>query len=70
MRSYFEPAKAGDLVDVRGIECRVFLVRPCGTVDVEATDGSGRCFRLTGCLVRVQTRAFDYLTAHTTGELR
>lgn len=64
MRSYFEPAKVGDLVDVRGIQCRVFLVRPCGTVDVEATDGSERCFRLTGCLVEVKKGALDYLTAH------
>lgn len=50
----YEPVQVGDLVTVYGVRCRVFLVRPAGTVDVEATDGSERCWRLTGGMVRVE----------------
>jgi hypothetical protein len=41
-------APIGAIVNVRGIECRIFRIRPAGTLDVEATDGSGRCWRLSG----------------------
>lgn len=40
--------KVGDLIVIRGIKCRIFKVRAAGTVDAEATDGSGRCFRVSG----------------------
>lgn len=56
MAERFIPAAGGDVVVVRGIECRVFKTLPCGTVDVEATDGSERCFRLSGCLIRTEVR--------------
>ncbi|KKL04367.1 hypothetical protein LCGC14_2616790 [marine sediment metagenome] len=29
-------------------ECRIVKIRPLGTIDVEATDDSGRCWRLSG----------------------
>jgi len=41
--------KVGDLVTVHGIKCRVFKVwRVERFVDVEAEDGSGRCWRVSG----------------------
>lgn len=51
MKTY-EPARVGDRVIVRGVACVVYLVRPAGTVDVEAVDGSGRCWRVSGGVVR------------------
>lgn len=44
----FTPPVIGQLVTVRGIECRIIAIRPMGTVDVEATDGTGRCWRVSG----------------------
>jgi hypothetical protein len=38
----------GQLITVRGLQCRITRIHPLGTLDVEATDGSGRCFRLSG----------------------
>ena len=49
----YELPKLGDRVTVYGVPCRVFLIRPAGTVDVEALDGSDRCWRVSGGLVRV-----------------
>ena len=40
--------KLGQLVTVRGIECRIIGIHAAGTIDVEATDGSERCWRVTG----------------------
>jgi hypothetical protein len=40
--------EVGDIVTVRGIACEVVKVRPFGTVDVRALDGSGRSFRVSG----------------------
>ena len=48
MERHYTTPKLGQLVTVRGIECRVIAIRPAGTIDVEATDGSGRCFRVSG----------------------
>lgn len=42
--------KVGDHMTVHGVLCRVFRVRPAGTLDVEALDGSGRCWRVTGLM--------------------
>lgn len=44
----FTTPKLGELVTVRGIECRIIGIHPAGTIDVEATDGSGRCWRVSG----------------------
>lgn len=38
----------GDLVEAYGQKCRVYKVLPMGTIDVEAIDGSGRRFRISG----------------------
>jgi len=37
----------GALVTVRGVPCRVVRIRPCGTIDVLALDGSG-AWRVSG----------------------
>lgn len=42
--------KVGDHMTVHGVLCRIFKVRAAGTVDVEALDGSGRCWRVTGLM--------------------
>ncbi len=42
------PLSVGDTLTVRGVLCRVFRVRPFGTYDVEALDGSGLCWRVSG----------------------
>jgi hypothetical protein len=52
MRDYAHP-QVGDRVVVYGVSCVVFRVRPWA-VDVEATDGSGRCWRVSGCPLRVK----------------
>lgn len=51
MKNY-ESARVGDRVVVRGVECVVYAVVPAGTVEVEAVDGSGRCWRVSGGIVR------------------
>lgn len=38
----------GQLVTVRGVACRITAILPAGTVEVEAVDGSGRCWRVSG----------------------
>jgi hypothetical protein len=38
----------GDWCDVYGVRCVITAVRPFGTIDVEAQDGSGRCWRVSG----------------------
>lgn len=40
--------KIGQLVTVYGIRCRIYAIYAAGTIDVEACDGSERCWRLTG----------------------
>lgn len=42
----------GSIVKVRGVWCVVVRVRPLGTIDVEAIDGSGRAWRVSGLEVR------------------
>jgi hypothetical protein len=42
-----KPLKVGDVVVVYGKRCRVFKVRPMGTVDVEEIGGRG-AWRLSG----------------------
>lgn len=37
----------GQIVFVYGVRCRIFKVRPCGTIDVEEVDGP-RAWRLSG----------------------
>lgn len=37
----------GQLVTVRGVQCRIVKVRPMGTIDVVALDGS-RAWRVSG----------------------
>lgn len=39
--------KVGQLVTVRGVECRIVRVRAAGTLDVVSLDGS-RAWRLSG----------------------
>lgn len=41
------PPHIGDLVTVRGVECRIFKIHPFGTIDVEEINGP-RAWRLTG----------------------
>jgi hypothetical protein len=38
----------GQIVYLRGVECRIVRIRPAGTIDVEATDRSGRRWRVSG----------------------
>lgn len=38
----------GQPVVVRGVQCRVTAVLPMGTIEVEAVDESGRCWRVSG----------------------
>lgn len=52
----YAPAQVGDRVQVYSVPCRVFRVRTAGTVDVEAIDGSGRRWRVSGGIVRVDGR--------------
>lgn len=33
---------------VRGVRCRVITILPMGTVEVMATDGTERCWRVSG----------------------
>lgn len=40
--------KIGDITRVYGVLCAIIAVRPLGTIDVEALDGSGRCWRVSG----------------------
>ena len=47
MLNYLPPT-LGQLVTVRGIECRIIAIRPFGTIDVQPTDGSERCWRVSG----------------------
>lgn len=42
-----EPAKVGDIVTVYGVDCEIVKVRPFGTIDVVALDGS-RAWRVSG----------------------
>jgi hypothetical protein len=44
--------RIGQFVTVYGVTCLVTAVRPLGTIDVEACDGSGRCWRVSGLAVR------------------
>lgn len=37
----------GQLVTIRGIQCRIIAIHAAGTIDVEALDGS-RCYRISG----------------------
>jgi hypothetical protein len=39
--------RVGDRCWVRGVACRIVAIRPAGTIDVEALDGS-RAWRLSG----------------------
>jgi hypothetical protein len=39
--------KVGQVITVHGVPCRIFKVRPFGTVDVVALDDS-RAFRVSG----------------------
>jgi hypothetical protein len=39
--------KIGQLVTVYGVRCSIFKIRPMGTIDVVALDGS-RAWRLSG----------------------
>ena len=48
--------KVGDYCVVRGQQCRIIAVRPAGTIDVEATDGSGRCWRVSGLWTHTEVR--------------
>lgn len=41
------PPKVGQRVTVRGVVCMIVKVRPFGTIDVVALDGS-RAWRLSG----------------------
>lgn len=50
----FRPIRLGELVTVRGIECRVYAILPMGTVEVIATDGTQRCFRVSGSIIVVE----------------
>ena len=43
-----EPYRIGQVCRVRGVWCRIIAIRPLGTIDVEAIDGSGRCWRVSG----------------------
>jgi len=38
----------GQRCEVRGVPCQIIAVLPAGTVEVEALDGSGRCWRVSG----------------------
>lgn len=38
----------GSIITVYGVACRIYRVHKFGTFDVEATDGSGRCWRVSG----------------------
>lgn len=40
--------RIGQLVRVRGVMCRIIAVHVFGTIDVEAMDDSGRCWRVSG----------------------
>ncbi len=46
------PPRIGQTVTVYNIECRIYRIHPFGTIDVEATDGSERCWRITGLCFR------------------
>lgn len=48
----YRQSEVGQLVQVYGVWCRVETVRPFGTVDVEAVDGSGRWWRVSGLVNR------------------
>lgn len=41
--------RVGQIIRVYGVICAITVVRPLGTIDVEALDGSGRCWRVSGC---------------------
>lgn len=38
----------GQLVTVRGVLCEIIAVHPLGTIDVQALDGTDRCWRVSG----------------------
>ena len=40
--------QVGQITRVYGVLCAIIAVRPLGTIDVEALDGSGRCWRVSG----------------------
>jgi len=47
--------KIGQRVRVHGVQCEIFDVHPCGTIDVEEIDGP-RAWRLTGLFVQTLKR--------------
>lgn len=40
--------RVGQFVQVYGVWCEIVKIRPFGTIDVKALDGSGRCWRVSG----------------------
>ena len=52
MTGPYNGPRVGQLVQVRSVWCVITAVRPLGTIDVEAQDGSGRCWRVSGLEVR------------------
>jgi len=42
--------KIGQLLEVRGIKCRIFEIRPLGTIDVVSLCGN-YAFRLSGLML-------------------
>lgn len=38
----------GQLCKVYGVWCEITVIRPLGTIDVQAIDGSERCWRVSG----------------------
>ena len=51
LRLTFGPT-IGATCEVRGVPCRITALLPAGIVEVEATDGSGRCWRVSGLEAR------------------
>lgn len=45
-----KPPKVGEVVRVEGLPMlvRVLVLRPFGTMDVQAIDGTERCWRVSG----------------------
>ncbi len=47
-KNLYERPRVGQLTRVYGVDCVITAVLPMGTIEVEATDGSERCWRVSG----------------------